>query len=55
MRGFARQRQPRTLEEMHEDYYSFTNDDRDLDTPEISAVATSAFRDAWNGVGPWRK
>lgn len=55
LRGFAEQRQPRTLPEMQEDYYGFTNDDRYLDTSEMSAVVTSALRDAWNGVGPWRK
>jgi hypothetical protein len=55
LRRFAEQRQPRTLPEMQEDYYSFTNDDRYLDTSETSAVVTSALRDAWGGVGPWRK
>jgi hypothetical protein len=55
LRRFAEQRQPRTLQDMHEDYYSFTNDDRYLDTSEISAVITSALRDAWEGVGPWEK
>lgn len=55
LRGFAEQRQPRTLQEMQEDYYSFTNDDRYLDTSEMSGVVTSALRDAWKGVGLWQK
>lgn len=52
---FAEQKQPRTLQEMQEDYYSFTNDDRYLNTSAMSAVVTSALRDAWKGVGPWRR
>jgi hypothetical protein len=55
LRRFAEQRQPQTLQKMQEDYYSFTNDDRYLDTSEMSGVVTSALRDAWEGVGSWRK
>lgn len=55
LRRYAAQRQPRTLQEMQEDYYTFTNDDRYLDTSAMSAVVTSALRDAWQGVGPWRR
>ncbi len=40
LRRFAERRQPRTLREMQEAYYSFTNDDRYLDTPKMSAVIT---------------
>jgi hypothetical protein len=55
LRRFAEQRQPRTLQDMQEDYYRFTNDDRYLNTSEMPGVVTSALRDAWEGVGPWRK
>ena len=55
LRGFAEQRQPQTLIEMREIYYEFTNDERYLETAEMSGVITSALRDAWHGVGPWRK
>jgi hypothetical protein len=55
LRRFAEQRQTRTLQDMQEDYYSFANDDRYLGTSLVSAVVTSALRNAWEGVGPWRK
>ena len=55
LRGFAEHRQPQALIEMREVYYEFTNDDRYLQTAEMSGVVTSALRDAWDGVGPWRK
>ena len=52
---FAEHRQPQALIEMREVYYEFTNDDRYLETAEMSGVVTSALRDAWDGVGPWPK
>jgi len=55
LRGFAAQGQPQTLGEMQKAYYEFTNDGRYLKTAVMSGVVTSALRDAWDGVGPWRR
>jgi negative regulator of genetic competence, sporulation and motility len=55
LRRFAEQRQPQTLSEMQRTYYEVTSDDRYLDTSATSSVVIAALRDAWDGVGPWRK
>lgn len=55
LRRIAQPRQPRTVRAMPEDQDGFTNDDRNRDTSPVSAVMTSALRDARTGLGPWRK
>jgi hypothetical protein len=55
LRRFAEQAQPQRLEEMQATYYGFSNDQRYLETAEMSAVVTGALGEAWNGVGPWRR
>lgn len=54
IRRFAEEGQPSTLEQMQRDYYGFTNNPRHLQNRLASGVVTSALRDAWDGIGPWK-
>ena len=55
IRRYAEEMQPASLEEMQDEYYQFTSDDRYLDRSLTVAVVTSVLQQAWDGVGPWRK
>ena len=54
IRAFGLQIQPRTLENMQEVYYSFTNLAKNRQShTQISAIAAT-INSSWHGIGPWR-
>jgi hypothetical protein len=55
LRAYGEQIEVKTLSNMQEVYYSFTNDPRYLERSLWVAVITSTLRRAWDGVGPWRR
>jgi hypothetical protein len=55
LRAYGEQIKIKTLSNMQEVYYSFTNDPRYLDRALWVYVVTSVLSEAWHGVGPWRR
>lgn len=55
IKEFAKQIEPKTLENMRDIYYSFTNDPDYLQTSASSSVVTYAINNSWHGIGPWQK
>jgi len=53
LRAYGEQIREKTLSNMREVYYSFTNDGRYTNEPKNIAVVTTVLTRAWNGIGPW--
>lgn len=55
IRNFGEQISPRTLSNMQDVYYSFTNSLKYRASAVTLSVATSSLNAGWHGIGNWRQ
>ena len=55
LRKFGEQTRPLTLEELQREYVMLTTLPRYATSRRALPVVTSALKEAWHGVGPWRR
>lgn len=53
IRNYAKQISPLTIEKMQDEFYSFTNSEKYLQSMIHCSVASSVLSTNWNRVGPW--